>query len=65
METSLVHGHAVPAATTTTTEDSSTSHTAHEWEHWRPLITQLYFTEDKTLKIVRRILADQHDFHAT
>jgi Clr5 domain len=63
METSLAHGHTVLAATTC--EDSRTSHTADEWEHWRPLITQLYVTEDKTLKMVQKTLGDQHHFHAT
>ena len=50
-------------ATVSTNPD--TFHTAAEWETWRSLITQLYFTEDKTLKMVRQILATEHDFHAT
>lgn len=48
-----------------TSHNSNAFHTAEEWEHWRTLITQLYSTEDKTLKVVRKILAEQYDFHAT
>ncbi|ERF72468.1 hypothetical protein EPUS_07925 [Endocarpon pusillum Z07020] len=44
---------------------ADTFHSAAEWETWRPLITQLYFTEDKTLKMVQKILADDYGFHAT
>lgn len=63
MEVSLMDGHAMPTATTP--EDSDTFHTAEEWEHWRSLITRLHFTEDTTLKVVRKTLADQYDFRAT
>ncbi len=42
-----------------------TFHASAVWETWRPLIKQLYFTEDKTLKMVQKILADEHGFHAT
>ena len=63
MEVGLADGPAVAA--TTTSEDSDTFHTAEEWERWRPLITRLYFTEDKTLKVVQKLLADQYDFRAT
>ena len=48
-----------------TSNKADTFHAAAEWETWRPLITQLYFTEDKTLKTVQRILANDYGFHAT
>jgi Clr5 domain len=46
-------------------EDNSTFHPPEEWEALRPLITQLYFTEDRTLKEVQKVLVEQHHFHAT
>jgi len=36
-----------------------------EWQNARELITRLYVTEDWPLRTVRRIMADNHDFHAT
>ena len=63
MEESLANELTIQA--TTALEDQHTFHTPEEWEQWRPLITQLYFTEDKTLKFVQKLLADQHNFHAT
>ena len=50
---------------TATSSNADTFHAAAEWETWRPLVTQLYLTEDKTLKMVQRILADEYGFHAT
>jgi Clr5 domain len=48
-----------------TSVNNNTVHKADEWEYWRPLITQLYLTENRTLKVVRQLLAEQHDFHPT
>jgi Clr5 domain len=39
-------------------------HSDREWESIRDIFTSLYQTEGKELKEVRRILAEQHDFHA-
>ncbi|KAF7506459.1 hypothetical protein GJ744_011709 [Endocarpon pusillum] len=44
---------------------ADTFHAAAEWETWRPLITQLYFIEDKTLQMVQKILADDYGLYAT
>ena len=41
------------------------SYSPRKWEEMRPIITQLYFVEDKTLRELKEILADQHDFHPT
>jgi len=39
-------------------------HTESEWESIRDIFTRLYQTEGIILKEVRRILTEQHDFHA-
>jgi hypothetical protein len=36
-----------------------------DWEDIRPIFTQLYSVENKTLKSVMRILEDERGFHAT
>lgn len=39
--------------------------TTLDWENIRPIFTQLYSIENKELRIVKQILADEHGFHAT
>ena len=39
--------------------------TAKDWEAYRPLFTQLYSTENRTLKEVMDILRTQYNFRAT
>jgi len=41
------------------------SYSAEEWNEKRELITRLYFEEDRTLKDVRQMLADEYDFKPT
>ena len=41
------------------------SYNADEWESKRELITRLYFEEGKTLKEVRQILEQEHNFQPT
>jgi hypothetical protein len=40
-------------------------HSAEEWEKRRGRITQLYITEDKTLRDVKSIMETKFDFCAT
>jgi Clr5 domain len=39
--------------------------TPNDWERIRPIFTQLYFIENKELRIVKQILKDEHNFIAT
>ena len=44
---------------------SQCSYTTEEWDARREMITRLYFDEDKTLKEVRQILEEDHNFQPT
>jgi hypothetical protein len=44
---------------------SMSSYNADEWESKRELITRLYFKEGKTLREVRQILEQEHNFQPT
>src|ERR1700753_1066543 len=44
---------------------SSNSYTSEEWRRHRPLITQLYFEEGRTLKDVAEYLKREYDFAPT
>lgn len=44
---------------------SSNSYTSEEWRRHRPLITQLYFEEGRTLKDVAEYLKKEFDFAPT
>jgi hypothetical protein len=44
---------------------SSNSYTSEEWRRHRPLITQLYFEEGRTLKDVAEYLKREYDFGPT
>lgn len=44
---------------------SSNSYTSEEWRRHRPLITQLYFEEGRTLKDVAEHLKKEFDFTPT
>ena len=44
---------------------SSNSYTSEEWRRHRPLITQLYFEEGRTLKEVAEYLKKEFDFAPT
>ncbi|KAK5549690.1 hypothetical protein LTR46_011909 [Exophiala xenobiotica] len=47
------------------TQPSSNSYTSEEWRRQRPLITQLYFDEGRTLKDVAKYLEKELDFAPT
>ncbi|KAJ9503961.1 hypothetical protein LTR99_006116 [Exophiala xenobiotica] len=47
------------------TKRSSNSYTSEEWRRHRPLITQLYFEEGRTLKDVAEYLKKEFDFAPT
>ncbi|KAK5202766.1 hypothetical protein LTR41_011493 [Exophiala xenobiotica] len=47
------------------TKPSSNSYTSEEWRRQRPLITQLYFEEGRTLKDVAEYLKKELDFAPT
>ena len=38
---------------------------AEDWEHLRPIIRGLYIDEDRTLKDVMSIMANEHDHKAS
>jgi hypothetical protein len=44
---------------------ASTPPTPQDWETYRHIFTQLYSLENKPLKEVQRIMAEQYQFHAT
>jgi hypothetical protein len=44
---------------------SSNSYSSEEWRRHRPLITQLYFEEGRTLKDVAEYLKREYDFAPT
>jgi hypothetical protein len=44
---------------------SSNSYNSEEWRRHRPLITQLYFEEGRTLKDVTEYLKKEFDFAPT
>lgn len=44
---------------------SSNSYTTEEWRRHRPLITQLYFEDGRTLKEVAEYLKREFDFAPT
>ncbi|KAK5202770.1 hypothetical protein LTR41_011497 [Exophiala xenobiotica] len=47
------------------TKPSSNSYTTEEWQRQRPLITQLYFGEGRTLKVVAEYMKKELDFTPT
>ncbi|KAK5282104.1 hypothetical protein LTR14_012069, partial [Exophiala xenobiotica] len=47
------------------TQPSSNSYTSEEWRRQRPLITQLYFEEGRTLKDVAEYMKKELDFAPT
>jgi hypothetical protein len=47
------------------TRRATNSYSTEEWKRKRSLITKLYFEEGKTLKEVRSILENEHDFKPT
>ncbi|KAK5189245.1 hypothetical protein LTR92_010810, partial [Exophiala xenobiotica] len=47
------------------TKTSSSSYTSEEWRRQRPLITQLYFDEGRTLKGVAEYMKKEFGFAPT
>lgn len=49
----------------TSASDRVTWASPADWERQKPLITQLYVDEKRSLKQVMEIMADEHDHNAT
>jgi hypothetical protein len=58
-------GHIIPVHVVARQIEHAKLHSQDEWDAIKPTIQRLYLDEDRSLKQVMRIMARDHDFHAT